>query len=522
MKRLIQLLVLSLVTILGSSAATTVAQRLLRADGQPYTGRFRISWPTYLNASNQIVRSGYTTVVLESDGDFSVALAPHIASPASGPIYTVDYNELRQGTRQTEYWDVPDTVSTLAIAAVVTKQPSAAPIGITSLPNLITVGTLTTGMWHASTITVPYGGTGATTLTGVLKGNGTSPFTVVSGTATDCVLVNGSSGSCGGTGISDGDKGDITISSSGAVWTVDNLSISNAKVATAIDAVKLADGSVSNTELQYLDGASSNLQTQLGGKVVGPASATNNCAPVYDGTTGKLLKDSPICYDTATNGTLYQQGVTSGGLALSVANIAGTAVTLIWPTDSNAAVDGAALTMGAAATCPTLLPAGVPTTCRYMTWTTPSGGSGGTAVAPYSTTVSAQTSVSISAATHGQGTLAVPECFDGSTPRLAVGCSFTRNTSGDLVFTFLPAFTGQIQIGSGGGTSITPYTSSPSAQTSVSISAATHGKGATPRVDCFNNASPARLVACDVTRNGSGDLVFTFLPAFTGTIEIRF
>jgi hypothetical protein len=36
------------------------------------------------------------------------------------------------------------------------------------------VGTLTAGTWNASTITVPYGGTGATTLTGYVKGSGTS------------------------------------------------------------------------------------------------------------------------------------------------------------------------------------------------------------------------------------------------------------------------------------------------------------------------------------------------------------
>lgn len=79
------------------------------------------------------------------------------------------------------------------------------------------------------------------------------------------------------------------------------------------------------------------------------------------------------------------------------------------------------------------------------------GGGGGTAVAPYSTTFSSQTSVSISAATHGQGTLAVAQCFDASTPRVAVACSYTRNSSGDLVFTFSPAQSGQIEVGSGGG-----------------------------------------------------------------------
>ena len=39
------------------------------------------------------------------------------------------------------------------------------------------VGTITAGTWNGSTIGVPYGGTGATTLTGYVKGNGASPFT---------------------------------------------------------------------------------------------------------------------------------------------------------------------------------------------------------------------------------------------------------------------------------------------------------------------------------------------------------
>ena len=43
--------------------------------------------------------------------------------------------------------------------------------------------------------------------------------------------------------------------------------ITNAKVASGIDAAKIADGSVSNTEFQYLDGVTSSIQTQLSGKL---------------------------------------------------------------------------------------------------------------------------------------------------------------------------------------------------------------------------------------------------------------
>ena len=45
---------------------------------------------------------------------------------------------------------------------------------------ITTLGTVGTGTWNASTITVSYGGTGATTLTGYVKGNGTSAMTASS------------------------------------------------------------------------------------------------------------------------------------------------------------------------------------------------------------------------------------------------------------------------------------------------------------------------------------------------------
>jgi hypothetical protein len=54
-------------------------------------------------------------------------------------------------------------------------------------------------------------------------------------------------------GVADGDKGDITVTGSGTVWTIDN----------GLSATVVADGSISNTEFQYLDGARSNIQDQI-------------------------------------------------------------------------------------------------------------------------------------------------------------------------------------------------------------------------------------------------------------------
>ena len=60
---------------------------------------------------------------------------------------------------------------------------------------------------------------------------------------------------------------DITATYEDADGTIDLVvSVSAGNLPTAIDAAKIGDGSVSNTEFQRLDGVSSDIQTQLDGK----------------------------------------------------------------------------------------------------------------------------------------------------------------------------------------------------------------------------------------------------------------
>ena len=91
-----------------------------------------------------------------------------------------------------------------------------------------------------------------------------------------------------------------------SVASIADNSITNAKLATGIDAVKLADGSVTNAEFQYINSLTSNAQTQISAK-----APTAN--PTFTGTvTASAL---------TTSGQITSNGNIQMGTGAKITNI---------------------------------------------------------------------------------------------------------------------------------------------------------------------------------------------------------
>lgn len=95
--------------------------------------------------------------------------------------------------------------------------------------NQTTVGTITSGVWNGTAVTVPFGGTGNTSLTahGILQGNGTAAITVTSAMSAGQLLVGQTSTA---DAVPRSIVGDISLSAGGTA-TIANNAVGTTKIA---------------------------------------------------------------------------------------------------------------------------------------------------------------------------------------------------------------------------------------------------------------------------------------------------
>ena len=156
-------------------------------------------------------------------------------------------------------------------------------------------------------VTLVYNGTEWTVIAEFISSGDIPRNQIASGSA-DHVVINDGSGDLSSEAALAASRGGL--GTSGAAFTgyvqanagvFSAAAISASDLPTLIDATKIADGSVTNTEFQYIGGVTSDVQTQIGTKVTGDASSTDNAIARFDSTTGKIIQNSGVTVDDSNN-----------------------------------------------------------------------------------------------------------------------------------------------------------------------------------------------------------------------------
>lgn len=180
-----------------AQSLTTIRDTVKNADGSNFNGRAIISWQGFTAATGATVAPNSTSVTI-TNGYLSVVLTPTTnASP--GAFYTVQYAS-NDGTKLwTEFWQVAPSWTAVTLSQVrVTTPPSSG------------------GGGSSGSISLPISEANVTNLLNDLAARPTKSAIVtpsraamfdaggnigsVSGNASDCVHVDGTSGSCGAGG----------------------------------------------------------------------------------------------------------------------------------------------------------------------------------------------------------------------------------------------------------------------------------------------------------------------------------
>jgi hypothetical protein len=188
---------------LAASAApplTVIQDVLYKADGTRFNGALTIAWNSF-QASDSSAVVTQSTMVKVVDGNLRVQLVPSTTATPAG-AYLITYNSDGRVQFQ-ERWAVPSATRPLRVRDVRIAMPASTWTGGSSGGD---TGTTTTGPVQESDVVGLVADLGARPVKGsgfaagrVAMVNTSGLLDAVSGTATDCVRVDGSSGPCGST-----------------------------------------------------------------------------------------------------------------------------------------------------------------------------------------------------------------------------------------------------------------------------------------------------------------------------------
>ena len=214
-RKILAALLLALSALAGPPL-TTIQDVLYKADGTRFNGTLAIAWSSFQAADTSAIATQMISVKVV-DGNLRVQLVP--TTDSTPPMaYSVTYNS--DGRVQFhETWDVPATTQTVRVRDVRVAASSLAVSDTSGAFEESDIVGLTADL-AARPIKGPAYDTGRTAVV-----NETGALESASGSASDCVHVDGSSGPCGGgqsasyvdaespSGIVDGANTQFTLSS---------------------------------------------------------------------------------------------------------------------------------------------------------------------------------------------------------------------------------------------------------------------------------------------------------------------
>lgn len=124
----------------------------------------------------------------------------------------------------------------------------------------------------------------------------------------------------------------LKMNAGGTAYEFGLLANANIDASAAIDATKIGNADVDNTELSYLNGVTSSVQTQLNAKLDDFTSSTDNRIMRTDGTAGEAIQESLASIDDSGNISGLANITMSGALDMATAvtmNIGATNATTI-------------------------------------------------------------------------------------------------------------------------------------------------------------------------------------------------